>query len=1021
MFKYTRKKKQDEGQQHLDMDNIEDHPTAPPIPPPKDNIIPLVAPKSVTTEPETVTTNDNDTYKPLDEINLPSDFRTSLILTQFNNDPPTDLTVPTTTTTTTTNNEERPSSALSALPMPSMPWMTNSTDSTRPPLGNNNTNGNTTPPLSPTLSSTSESLARKSSSTRSSNEPWRPPLLLGGGGKQLNKGDDFQDIASGPPIIPRSKTPPPALPAIMHPMMDREKSKNIFDSDDDESDTDLFFQDFSANRPKSRRISRKIIQKAKNGDRLSKFDLSAFANHLHDNRLSVMQLRQSNIHLTKEDEKELEQLLEKRKSMAHGDLDMLDEHQDTSFKTDTLVPPMPHRPVSKKPSLLLQKLKKGNNTTKEHDVMPTPSTSGSRSQEQLAERKRRVRKSMSMDEIHRIAAIQDEKTQVSEVPTVPSIQEDTSSSDMNSLAPSTSTPSLAKWSLHKSASTSNKKSFSNDSLLNSATVGTNNGTGEKSSRTQSAKPAGQRSIGLFGSLRQASRSHQPFRGLVRNLSSAGSYYRARHSSANGTAETGGMSRAAMAVMEHDKSKLSDNTTTPSTKTTSSDTKNTTTLNNNDDRSASAATTVTKTSPLPLSTSSTTTPTNSKEDTSSEGGNHSGGNLLTQLLAKASKAKRTPTTKTVNMNHGNNHPTHKSSNNNNSQQRREKTKSRVVRRTIIYVPPDSLNFMKTLQQRDDHENTSAGLRKNKNGPAPPLPTDMVERMRQLQKSSKATTAVVSPRHSEDDHSNKANRSTISSSSTSSKTRHGDDNDSSSSPATTIANKEDDEDDDFGSVLNYYDDESLYDYYQHRDSIAAAGPQLEGLELREMEDGTVEWGIVKKQGNRKSFYVRDERRVEEEVEEEDEEKIEEQVLKMMGLSVSQNNHNAYHHYNTNNKHSIMSTMTTSTMGSTTPPPVPRRSPRRRIDSAEQQMQQQQQQQQQIDNRRAKHISTIHSRKDASTTDYYFAPQSTLPSLLQMIADSAQEEEQQAKRKKQASVEEQLDEMMRSFQPPVESTQF
>ncbi|KAI8143441.1 hypothetical protein BJV82DRAFT_93968 [Fennellomyces sp. T-0311] len=824
MFKYGRKKQDD---------------PAPPQPPPKD-----------------------DAYKPLDEIEVARDFRTSLILTQFNHD--SDLAIP--------QNDDP--DRLSALPMPPMPWMAAPADSTRSIKPQP-----TTPPLSPT-SSTSDTLVRKSSSTRSSNDPqWRPLLMSGG----RNKGDeDFQDIATGPPIIPRSKTPPPIVPLVQVSALDKEKNKTIFDSDEEESDNDLFFQDFSATRPKSKRISKpkKIPSDAK---RISKFDLAAFANHLHENRLSMMQLRQT-VHLTEEDERELMNLLEKRKSMANADP-----------MPTALEPPLPTRPVVKKPSFLLQKFSRTHATATESqdEIAPQPSSSTSRLHEQ--ERKRRVRKSMSMDEIHRMAITQDEKTQVSEAPTVEPIEED--SSEKKTLTSSISSPSLSPWSLHKSGSTRKPPSH------------TKKENPEKPTSTRSSTP-GQKAIGLFGSLRQASRSHQPFRGLVRNLSSAGSYYRGRHSTASTVStESGVMSRAAMAVMEHQKKEDTSNTkhhTTSNTKST-------------------------------LSTM-TTMPQEEPDN---------GGNLITHLLAKASKSRRT--TKTVNMNHEDTKST-----------RREKTKSRVVRRTIIYVPPDSINFMKTLKQND-----SAGLRSKKNtAHAPPLPADMLEKMRQLQKS---TTPTKTPRRSVDNNSNKAEESS--------------------------ANNDDS--DDLGSVLNYYDDDSLYDYYQNRESGV---PHLEGLEVREMSDGTVEWGIVKKQGNRKSFFVQDNKRTVEEEEEEDEEKIEEQVLALMGLSVPHDKHHP----------------------SGTPPPVPRRSPRRRIDSAEQQMLQQQQQQQQ-DNRRAKHISTIHSRKDASTTDVYFAPQQTLPSLLQMIADSAQEEEEQGKRRKQASVEEQLDEMMRSFQPPVEHTKF
>lgn len=223
------------------------------------------------------------------------------------------------------------------------------------------------------------------------------------------------------------------------------------------------------------------------------------------------------------------------------------------------------------------------------------------------------------------------------------------------------------------------------------------------------------------------------------------------------------------------------------------------------------------------------------------------------------------------------------------------------------------------------------------------------------------------------------------------------------------------DELDSVLNYYDDESLYDYYRNRESSV---PQLEGLELREMDDGTVEWGIVKKQGNRKSFFAAHGMNVsssaeqhgtttpttsdvahemmEEEDDEEDEEKIEEHVLRLMGLPVPATSS------------SPKDAQLNNTQSS--PPPVPRRSPRRRMES------QQQHEDDEQDHRRAKHISTIHSRKDASTTDVYFAPQQTLPSLLQMIANtSGGDDGDHEQEKKHASVEEQLDEVMRSFQPP------
>lgn len=45
-----------------------------------------------------------------------------------------------------------------------------------------------------------------------------------------------------------------------------------------------------------------------------------------------------------------------------------------------------------------------------------------------------------------------------------------------------------------------------------------------------------------------------------------------------------------------------------------------------------------------------------------------------------------------------------------------------------------------------------------------------------------------------------------------------------------------------------------YTSDQESLSSDESYMEGVELREMKDGTVTWGVVKKQGNRKSFYAR-----------------------------------------------------------------------------------------------------------------------------------------------------------------------
>lgn len=677
---------------------------------------------------------------------------------------------------------------------------------------------------------------------------------------------DFHDITSGPPIIPMAKPPPKKT---KEPPFLATKGKSIFESDDEDLlDEDVFFKDFA----RGIRSSRLVIEKYSNNNnnnnndsctsqrktRYSKFDLAAFAHHLHENRLSVMQLRESNIQLSQEDELELLRLLKKRKSMAVTTATTNENNDNNDPEPSPVVSPpsspinkenIPERPVTKKPSLLLRKV---------HHM-----------DEEEIQRRKSVRKSLSMDAIHHVTALYDTPT-----PPSPSIQPARFPSTKKSLlnepttTPSRSTPSLLNNEQSKQRHQQHQQHIQPDT------------TEPTSSSTPSSSRS--RSIGLFGSLRQAKKA-APFRGLVRNLSNAGSVYRNRsRSSTQQQQQQDGMSPAAMAVMQHDKQIKNDNITKD--------------INaSNDD--------------IP------------QQD----------GGLLTHLLAKAGKAtRRSNTTKTVNMNQQRS----------GLRQRRDKGKSRVIRRTIIYVPPDSLNFMK-------HLNGSLSS-PDSNIPMPPLPQDMIDKIRQVdQRRPSKNSNMTSTQQQE----------------------NGDG--------------------------GYYDDTSLYDYYQGDDNSEMNDtPQLQGLEVREMDDGTVEWGIVKKQGNRKSFYAHDNTVEHSRDEEDGSHGIEEHLREWMKLNAQQvpSSQQQHHH---------------DTGSSLSPPPIPRRSPRRRIDSGE-------------DHRRAKHISTITSSKDASTIDVYFAPQQTLPSLLQMIADSTKEQELakereklELERMKQASVEDQLDEVMRSFQ--------
>lgn len=700
---------------------------------------------------------------------------------------------------------------------------------------------------------------------------------------------DFHDITSGPPIIPMAKPPPKKT---KEPPFSASKGKSIFESDDEDlSDEDIFFKDFSRGIRSSRLVIEKYSNTNNNNNgssslsqrktRYSKFDLAAFAHHLHENRLSVMQLRESNIQLSQEDELELLRLLKKRKSMAVSMATNEDNNDTNDPESSSVVSPppppslpspinnenIPERPITKKPSLLLRKM---------HHM-----------DDEEIQRRKSVRKSLSMDAIHHVTALYD-------TPTPPSPQPVRSPSTQKSLLnePST-TPSRSTPSLFASEQPKQRHQQQQQHVQPDTTEPTTS-----SAPSSSSSSSRSRSIGLFGSLRQAKKA-APFRGLVRNLSNAGSAYRNRNRSASQQQQQqhqqhqDGMTPAAMAVMQHDK-QIKDDSMTKDLSAIKDDIH-----------------------PPP------------QQD----------GGLLTHLLAKAGKAtRRSNTTKTVNM--------QQQRSAGGLRQRRDKTKSRVIRRTIIYVPPDSLNFMKNL---NGSLSSSSDNSTNNNIPMPPLPQDMIDKIRQVdqRRRSKATSVATNTQQQEN------------------------------------------------ADGGYYDDESLYDYYQGGDDNSDT-PQLQGLEVREMDDGTVEWGIVKKQGNRKSFYAHD--NTVEHSREDDEEDgshgIEEHLREWMKLNAQQQQQQQPSHHESGS--------------SLSPPPIPRRSPRRRIDSSGE------------DHRRAKHISTITSSKDASTIDVYFAPQQTLPSLLQMIADSTKEQELakereklELERMKQASVEDQLDEVMRSFQ--------
>jgi hypothetical protein len=212
---------------------------------------------------------------------------------------------------------------------------------------------------------------------------------------------------------------------------------------------------------------------------------------------------------------------------------------------------------------------------------------------------------------------------------------------------------------------------------------------------------------------------------------------------------------------------------------------------------------------------------------------------------------------------------------------------------------------------------------------------------------------------------------------------------------------------------YDNESIYKFYDGRQSTSersldsvqratmrsAAHAQLEGLEVREMSDGSVVYGIVKKDRNGRRTSVLlptkpDQHHTETEIltSDEDEDDIEERVLQMMGYNPNSPRLSDFMNVDRRSKTSREILPSRSSDRSQRlpppqypPPPIPVRSPRRMASIKQQQ--QLKPKVTRVQDHRAKHVSTICSKSPdgtGSTTDIYLAEEVTLSGLLDMIKD-------------------------------------
>ncbi|KAI8089472.1 uncharacterized protein BX664DRAFT_333089 [Halteromyces radiatus] len=442
---------------------------------------------------------------------------------------------------------------------------------------------------------------------------------------------------------------------------------------------------------------------------------------------------------------------------------------------------------------------------------------------------------------------------------------------------------------------------------------------------------------LFGSLRQASRSSRvsgsgggTIRGLMRNLSTVG--HRQHHHQQQQqqqeqqqqqqeesllSTESASMSPAAMAVIQHDVSTKKEK------------------MSNKKEKTASASSQELDPTMIEGVDDSTVHVTHTA--TSTKGGVR----LLSNLLAKA-RSRRSPvkSTKITNVQNETDDTTTITD---------TKERNKVVRRTIIYVQPDALDFMKeghmppvpppkfrNASSADDDRYSKDTMMDDTSSTveyatATKLTRQTSRRKRLVEESPNGhRQQTLNPNNNNSD--NHPGGAQTKKWRLESVTEFGMDNKTSNNSPNDLTKQEEG-----------YSMDGLYDYYHNNNNNNNNDSQsrLEGLELREMSDGSVVWGIVKKQGNRKSFFAskalekmmmeqqlhleQQQQQQEEEDAEKEHEQIEKSVLALMGLEPDSLDHlpeplpmEPMSSYSTNGSNNITRTA---------PPPIPKRSPRRK----------------------------------------------------------------------------------------------
>lgn len=595
---------------------------------------------------------------------------------------------------------------------------------------------------------------------------------------------------------------------------DFEFEQEEYEPDSDEEN--FFFKDFSkdSNNAKSKNTTHR--RKRKSNKPNNQFNLSSFAKDLHDHRLSVIQPRQSTIVMTEDDEEELERLLQlQRQRMSimtinestdslnispppMPSLDKMKQYSPTPFKQDSTPPSFIAAKKDEelpKPTLSLPKedqvqeasvsetlpnistsfrkdvLHKSSSATidKKSDTIISQDSGFTSQNEDTSSNKialddeeevpftntnepiKRdtikyfasqpnipiVRRSISTASIkqqpqehhvwkkHSVYPVVELEPSIPRLPYIPPLIPEPTPTTPASIPRPTSSYDQRKQKARKSLSMDNLQLDAGTSVTSAALDWIDGDSQPKSQAPLSNISLKPKSRGLFGSLRQVSRSKttahhsgnhvNPIRGLVRNLST----------NTHQSSSSAGMSRAAMAVIQHNVAKHEQ-----------------------------------------------------KQQPQKQP------DIISQFISRASS------TKIVNMDN-------------------KKERNQVVRRTIIYVQPDSLHQL--LKNGGDGVNI------------PPLPnrnTVMSEESQEGEREYITATKI--------------------------------------SRQTSVRKKVVER----GQLQSMNEDE-LIPPAQRPSSTSSSSlsssssssnmSYMEGVELREMSDGSVMWGIVKKEGNRKSFYA------------------------------------------------------------------------------------------------------------------------------------------------------------------------